>query len=118
WSRRARGPGLQGGRCRRGCPRTWIPGHVKGLVCCHCPQDRGGRRRLEPQSDADVAAAAARMAKLAPEVLVERMVTGAVAELIVGLKSDPQFGPALVVGAGGVLTELLKDTVTLLLPTS
>ena len=58
------------------------------------------------------------MAKLAPDVLVERMVTGAVAELIIGLKSDPQFGLALVVGAGGILTELLKDTVTLLLPTS
>ena len=54
-------------------------------------------------------AAAERMAKLAPDVLVERMVTGAVAELIIGLNSDPQFGTALVVGAGGILTELLKD---------
>jgi acyl-CoA synthetase (NDP forming) len=69
-------------------------------------------------SDDDVKAAAARLAKLAPEVLVERMITGAVAELIVGLKTDPQFGCALVIGAGGVLTELLKDSVTLLLPTS
>ena len=73
---------------------------------------------LNLKSDADVQAAAARMAKLAPDVLVEKMVTGAVAELIIGLKSDPQFGLALVIGAGGVLTELLKDTVTLLLPTS
>jgi acetyl-CoA synthetase len=46
------------------------------------------------------------------------MVTGAVAELIIGLKTDPQFGTALVIGAGGILTELLKDTVTLILPTS
>ena len=46
------------------------------------------------------------------------MVTGAVAELIIGLTSDPQFGTALVVGAGGILTELLKDTVTLILPTT
>ncbi len=58
------------------------------------------------------------MAKLAPDVLVERMVTGAVAELIIGLTTDPQFGTALVVGAGGILTELLKDSVTLILPTS
>lgn len=66
----------------------------------------------------EVREAAQRMAKLAPDVLVERMVTGAVAELIIGLTSDPQFGTALVVGAGGTLTELLKDTVTLILPTT
>jgi acetyl-CoA synthetase len=66
----------------------------------------------------EVRDAAQRMAKLAPDVLVERMVTGAVAELIIGLTSDPQFGTALVVGAGGILTELLKDTVTLILPTT
>ena len=58
------------------------------------------------------------MAKLAPEMLVEKMVQGAVAELIIGLKADPQFGLAMVIGAGGILTELLKDSVTLLLPTS
>jgi acetyl-CoA synthetase len=66
----------------------------------------------------EVRDAAQRMAKLAPDVLVERMVTGAVAELIIGLTSDPQFGTALVVGAGGILTELLKDSVTLILPTT
>ena len=58
------------------------------------------------------------MSLLAPDVLVESMVTGAVAELIIGLTSDPQFGTALVVGAGGILTELLKDSVTLILPTT
>lgn len=73
---------------------------------------------LNLRSAAEVEDAAARMAKLAPDVLVERMVTGAVAELIIGLTSDPQFGTALVVGAGGILTELLKDSVTLILPTS
>jgi hypothetical protein len=29
---------------------------------------------------------------------------------------DPQFGQVLLLGAGGVLTELLRDTVTLLPP--
>ncbi len=62
--------------------------------------------------------AAARMGKLADEILVERMVTDVVAELIIGLKRDPQFGLALVVGAGGILTELLQDSATLLLPTT
>ena len=73
---------------------------------------------LNLRSADEVAAAAARLAKLSPEVLVERMVTGAVAELILGLMRDPQFGTALVVGAGGILTELLHDSATLLLPTS
>ena len=73
---------------------------------------------LNLKSAAEVEEAARRMAQLAPDVLVERMVTGAVAELIIGLTSDPQFGTALVVGAGGILTELLKDSVTLILPTT
>jgi acetyl-CoA synthetase len=46
------------------------------------------------------------------------MVPGAVAELIIGLTSDPQFGLALTVGAGGILTELLQDSATLILPAS
>ena len=73
---------------------------------------------LNLKDAAEVEAAALRMGKLAPDVLVERMVTGAVAELIIGLTSDPQFGTALVVGAGGILTELLQDSVTLILPTA
>ena len=64
----------------------------------------------------EVAAAAARMAPLGPRVLVEQMVGGAVAELIVGVVRDAQSGFALLVGAGGVLAELLDDSVTLLLP--
>jgi len=48
--------------------------------------------------------------------LVERMVTDTVAELIIGIKCDEQFGPALVIGAGGILVELMADSVSLLLP--
>lgn len=48
--------------------------------------------------------------------LVERMVPGAVAELIIGIKQDPQFGLALVLGAGGVLVNLIEDSRALLLP--
>jgi len=51
------------------------------------------------------------------QFLVERMATGVVAELIIGIKRDDQFGPALVIGAGGVLVELIGDSVSLLLPT-
>ena len=49
--------------------------------------------------------------------LVERMVGSPVAELIIGIKRDPQFGLALVLGAGGILVNLVEDAATLLLPT-
>ena len=48
--------------------------------------------------------------------LVEEMVTGAVAEVLVGLRRDPVYGVTLTVGMGGVTAELLADTVTLVLP--
>ncbi len=37
-------------------------------------------------------------------------------ELIVGARRDPQFGPQVLVGAGGVLVELLKDIAVLPAP--
>ena len=49
-------------------------------------------------------------------VLVERMVEGAVAELLVGIKRDPVFGSIVVVGAGGGLVELIDDARPLLAP--
>jgi acetate---CoA ligase (ADP-forming) len=51
------------------------------------------------------------------QVLVESMVQGCIAELLVGIKTDPQFGQTLVIASGGVLVEILQDAVTLLLPT-
>jgi acetate---CoA ligase (ADP-forming) len=49
-------------------------------------------------------------------ILVERMVTGGVCELIVGVRHDPTFGHVLIVGSGGLLVELAGDTVPLLRP--
>ena len=41
-------------------------------------------------------------------VLVAELVKGA-RELIVGLTRDPQFGPCVMFGLGGIMTEILKD---------
>jgi len=55
---------------------------------------------------------------LAPSYLVEEMIDGTVAELLIGVLHDPAHGLVLTLAAGGVLTELLSDSVSLLLPTS
>ena len=44
------------------------------------------------------------------------MIQDKVAELIIGIKVDDQFGPLIVIGSGGIYTELINDSVTLLLP--
>jgi acetyl-CoA synthetase len=77
--------------------------------------DRGGVV-LNVRSSAEARAAALRLAALSETLLIEEMCTDGVAEILVGVIVDPQFGQVLVVGAGGVLTELLRDTVTLLPP--
>jgi len=41
-------------------------------------------------------------------VLVQEMVKGQ-RELVVGLTRDPQFGPCVMFGLGGIFTEILKD---------
>jgi len=71
---------------------------------------------LNLRSRKEVQAAAQRLARLSDAILVEEMIVDAVAEILVGVTHDPQFGQALVLGAGGVLTELLRDSVTLLPP--
>lgn len=41
-------------------------------------------------------------------ILVEKMVRGN-RELVIGLTRDPQFGPCVMFGLGGIFTEALKD---------
>ncbi len=60
--------------------------------------------------------AAEGMAAVASGFLVERMVDRSIAELIVGAARDPVVGLTLTVGAGGILVELLEDSVVLPLP--
>ena len=71
---------------------------------------------LNVRSAAEAASAAARLAALADRVLVEQMVGDGVAEILVGITVDPQFGQVLVLGAGGVMTEYLRDSTSLLPP--
>ena len=52
------------------------------------------------------------------DFLVERMQPAPLAELIVSIRRDAQFGLAMTLGSGGILTELVGDAATLLLPCS
>jgi acetyl-CoA synthetase len=71
---------------------------------------------LNVRTEADARQAALRLAKLSDTVLVEEMLTDGVAEILIGVIVDPQFGQVLVLGAGGILTEIMSDSVSLLPP--
>jgi len=59
---------------------------------------------------------AVRMLGLASRLIVEKMIDGAVAELLLGISHDRQFGHYLIIGFGGTLVELIGDREILLLP--
>jgi acyl-CoA synthetase (NDP forming) len=85
------------------------PFALKGLGFAHKTEAgavRLGLATLEGQADMPGAAG----------YLVEEMVGGAVAEVLLGLRRDPVYGVTLTVGMGGVTAELLADTVTLVCP--
>ncbi len=48
-------------------------------------------------------------------VLVQEMVLGQ-RELVIGLTRDPQFGPCVMLGMGGTMTEVFQDTVFRMAP--
>jgi len=73
---------------------------------------------LNVRSAAEAAAAAERLGKLSDTILIEEMIADGIAEVLVGVIVDPQFGQVLVLGAGGVFTEILSDSVSLLPPWS
>ena len=81
-----------------------------------------GGVRLDLKSAAEVereanALAAAAKAVPGPHLdgfLVQEMADGV--EVILGARTDPLFGPTIVVGAGGILVELVKDVACRLLP--
>jgi acyl-CoA synthetase (NDP forming) len=99
----------------RAASRIGAPVAVKALGVAHKTDERAVRLGL--RGARQVRSAAAELLARFPAVLVERMVTGGIAELLVGVEPDPVLGPVLTVGAGGVLTELMRDVAHLLLPT-
>ncbi len=78
--------------------------------------DRDGVR-LGLRDEAALAAAWRDLAsRLGPRALVAPMVDARGVELLLGMIHDPQFGPVVVIGAGGVHVEALADAVYALPP--
>ena len=73
---------------------------------------------LNIRTPAEAAAAATQLGQISNAVLVDQMIVDGVAEILVGVIVDAHFGLTLVLGAGGVMTELLADSVSLLPPYS
>jgi acyl-CoA synthetase (NDP forming) len=89
---------------------------IKALGVTHKTEVGGVSLNLE--SPDRVTSAMLEMADLSDSYLIEKMVEGVVAELIVGVARDEQFGPYLLVGGGGILVEIMKDCASILLPTT
>jgi acetyltransferase len=56
------------------------------------------------------------LAKGSAKLLLQEMVQGT--EIILGARTDPQYGPFLIVGLGGIFVEVLKDVALRILPVS
>lgn len=86
-----------------------FPVVLKGVGVAH--KSEQGLVRLSLSSGPEVAEAARRMAGAVPDLpgfLVEAMISGGV-EVVVGAKFDPDFGPMLMFGLGGIAVELFGD---------
>ncbi len=89
-----------------------FPVVLKGSGAAH--KTEAGLVALSLNSAPEVQEAARRMDS--PEFLIEEMVTGGVAELLIGIVRDPAHGFVLTLAAGGTLTEIMGDSTSRLLP--
>jgi acetyltransferase len=80
---------------------------------------RAGGVALNLENASAVESAFERLQLVAPDVagvLIQQQVTGGVAEVILGMSRDPQFGPVIACGLGGVFVETLRDVFLLAPP--
>ncbi|MEY2740678.1 MAG: hypothetical protein RL283_780 [Actinomycetota bacterium] len=108
-----------GERCARGdvaaaAERTGWPVTLKGLGIAH--KSEAGAVRVGIADRAALSAAVEAMPASVREYRVERTVSGAVAEVLVSVRRDAPVGWLVTLGAGGVETELRRDTTSLLAP--
>ena len=71
-----------------------------------------------PSQTALKAAAAEMRTRIADPKFIAQPMAQAIAEAIVGYRRDPITGPIILLGSGGILAELIQDTVLRLAPVS
>jgi len=112
-------PVPQGARCTRDSviaesQRIGFPITLKGLGLAH--KSEAGAVAVGLRDADQLTAALNAMPSEIAEFLVEQTVTGIVAEVLVSIRRSAPLGWLITVGAGGVLTELWRDTQCVLAP--
>jgi acetyl-CoA synthetase (ADP-forming) len=85
----------------KGCSAEITHKTEKGLIHVDIRNDDEARSAFDEIT--------ARMGGSDKSVLVQEYIRGQ-RELVIGLTRDPQFGPCVMFGLGGIFTEILKDT--------
>ena len=89
-----------------------FPVALKTLGLAHKTGANGLALGLNTRAEVEIAAP-----RLADgPLLVERMVAGTLVEVLVGVTRDPAHGFVLTLGAGGTMTDVLRDRASLLIP--
>ncbi len=99
------------GEAERFAEEIGYPVAMKGCSHLLTHKTERGVIRLGIQSPGEVEAAYNGILESAGEidgVLVQEMIRGN-REFVIGLTRDPQFGPCVMFGLGGIFTEVLKD---------
>jgi acyl-CoA synthetase (NDP forming) len=112
-------PVPQGDRCTRDSvvaesQRIGFPITLKGLGLAH--KSEAGAVAVGLRDVDQLTTALNAMPSDIAEFLVEQTVTGIVAEVLVSIRRSAPLGWLITVGAGGVLTELWRDTQCVLAP--
>ena len=88
---------------------------MKITTAAHKTEEDGVR--LNIKGDDAIKAAWQDLAPSGP-VLIEDMIDDGIAEVIIGVARDPLLGLHLVIGLGGILAELTRDTALVMMPAS
>ena len=93
-----------------------FPVTLKGLGLAH--KSESGAVRVGIKNQDELTLAIQSMPKEVADFLVEQTITDVVAEVLVSVRRDAPVGWLITLGAGGIYTELWRDTVCLLAPTT